>query len=151
MRPGQAKGPFLGSIGFTPPPTPTVTPTWFCTAITHTQLQAAALTNTITVYTLPIRGVVEAVVVEPTTVFIGTGITSYKVAVGLAGEHDRYTSWFDVDTVLSATQFQIANVLDAQSTGGTTAVTISALSVGANLNQSTSGVLQVCLLLSTWR
>lgn len=154
LRPGQAKGPALslgGSGGGGTSPvigTLGAFPQWFKVQITHTQLQAAALTNNITLYTLPAGGVIHGVHLKQSTAFAGTGITAYTVSVGLTSFAERYASLYNVFAAAAAQTKQISNVMDSPDNASSTAIKLFAVSVGANLNASTAGVLEVGLLLS---
>jgi hypothetical protein len=123
-------------------------PVWLKFTVTHTQLQAAALTNNIEVFSLPIAGVIHATKIKHSVIFTGTGITDYKVSLGLAADLTKYGSLFDVDTAVTSTNFQMTQVLDSQDNGGVTSVKIAAQSAGANLNQSTGGTVEIGLLVS---
>lgn len=154
LRPGQAKGPStsLGGSGGggTSPVIGTLGafPQWFKVQITHTQLQAAALTNNIELYSLPLGGVIHAVHLKQSTAFAGTSITAYNVSVGLTSFAERYASLYNVFAAVAATTKQISNVVDSPDNGSATSIKLFAVSVGANLNASTAGVLEVGLLLS---
>jgi len=154
LRPGMAKGPSLslgGSGGGGTSPvigTLGAFPQWFKVQITHTQLQAAALTNNIELYSLPLGGVLHAVHLKQSTAFAGTGITAYTVSVGLSNFPERFASLYNVFAAVAATTKQISNVVDAPDNGSATSIKLFAVAVGGNLNASTAGVLEVGLLLS---
>jgi hypothetical protein len=152
MRPGKAKAPWVGISGGGGTPTSlTTTPTWLLFTVTHTQLQAAALTNDIELWSMPALGVIHAVLIEPTTQFAGAAITDYKVAVGLTGFLTKYHSFFDVDTAVAATNFSAADILAPENRTAVTSIRIAAISVGANLSASTAGVVNIAILASKWR
>jgi hypothetical protein len=123
-------------------------PIWLKFSVTHTQLQAAALTNNITLFTAPAGFVLHAARVKHSTLFAGTGFTAYGISLGITGELARYTSSFDVFTAVSSTNQQSTQIFDAQDNGATTAIKIAATSAGGNLSASTAGVVQVGLLMS---
>lgn len=154
LRPGQAKGPALslgGSGGGGTSPvigTLGAFPQWFKVQVSHTQLQAAALTNNIELYSLPLGGVIHAVHLKQSTAFAGTGITGYTVSVGIAGQAERFASLYDVKAAVAATTKQISNVVDSPDNGSATSIKLFAVSVGANLSSSTAGILEIGLLLS---
>jgi hypothetical protein len=129
----------------------TTIPTWILFTVTHTQLQAAALANDIELWSMPARGCIHHVMFEPTIIFAGTGITDYKIGLGINGNLSKYHSFIDEDTAVSATNFDSAGLFSAESTSGVTSVRVAAMSLGANLNQSTSGALNIAILASKWR
>ena len=65
-------------------------PVWTKYTVTHTQLQAAALTNDITLLTLPILGSIQSIFMKHTVAFAGTSITAYEISVGITGTLDKY-------------------------------------------------------------
>jgi hypothetical protein len=121
---------------------------WLKFTVSHTALQAAALTNDIALYSLPAGGNLHGVKMKASTAFAGTAISGYSCSVGLSGDTQRYASNFDVLAAVAATNFLISDVTDSRDNGSSVSIRIAAVSVGANLNQSTQGVVQVGLLLS---
>jgi len=143
MRPGKAKGPFVGqSTGGGTPTSPTTVPTWMKFTFTHLDLQAAALTNDFEIYSAPARVNISGAVLKHTVQFAGTGITDYKVSLGLTGDLARYLSLFDVDTAPSDTKpagYAEGAVKDQLEFGAVTSIRVAAIATGANLDQSTAG------------
>lgn len=123
-------------------------PRWFKFTKTHTDLQAAALTNNIELFELPAGCCIHAVLIQPTEQFTGTGITDYKVSVGVASALEKYASLYDVDVSPSATEFQFTQVAGIEHLSSEISIKLAAQSVGANLDQSTAGAVQVQVLLS---
>lgn len=118
---------------------------WNKYTITHTALQAASLTNDIaTGFTLPIGALVEAVMVKTTEAFAGTGITDYDITLGIAGLETKYLTAYDVDSAVSGGNYQLSNALvGGADFGATEAIRIYATAVGANLDQSTNGSIDI--------
>lgn len=152
MRATQAKGPStsLGGGGGTYPPTaPAITPAWFAFTFDHEDFQDASLARNIEAYSLGIAAVLHGLILRPTIAFAGTGITAYTLSVGLAGDLERYTSQFDMMAAVSNTNFLNSGpVMEARNMGAVTSIRLSAVSEGANLDQSTAGALTLYLLLS---
>lgn len=153
MRPGKAKGPYVGpaSGGGGTPTNPTVIPTWMKFSFTHLDLQAASLTNDFEIYSAPARVIILGAVLKHTVQFVGTGITDYKVSVGLTGDLARYLSLFDVDTVPSDTKpagYAEAGFEDQLGFGAATSIRVAAVATGANLDQSTAGEGRLWLLIA---
>jgi len=153
LRPGQAKGPYVGPRGTSGGTilVPTVVPTWLLFTVTHTQLQAAALTNDIELWSVPARTIIHGVVFEPTVIFAGAGITDYKIGLGIAGNLSKYMAFVDMDIAVSATNFFTSDILGAESTSGTYSLRVAARSIGANLSASTTGTLNIAILAAIWR
>lgn len=117
---------------------------WTKYTIGHAALQAAALTNNATLLTLPIRGVVTGILMKTSTAFAGTGITAYTLSVGIAGSEEKYLPDYDALAAASGGNYTVSSV----ATGGedfaaTEAIKVFATSVGANLNQSTQGSVDI--------
>lgn len=118
-------------------------PVWVKFTKTYTDLSAAALTNNIEVYSLPAGTVIHAVLVKHSTLFSGAGITDYKVSVGIASDLTKFSGAFEVDTAVSGTNFNMAQVLAMESTTGATSIKLAATSVGANLSAASAGSVTV--------
>lgn len=152
MRPGMAKGPYVGTIGIAggTPTNPTAVPTWMKFTFTHVDLQTAALSNSFEIYSAPIRVNILGCVLKHTTQFAGTGITDYKVSVGLAGDLARYLPLFDVDTAPSNTKpagYAERYFGDQLEFGAVTSVKVQGIATGANLSQSTAGAATLWMLI----
>jgi hypothetical protein len=149
----MAKGPWVGpnNGGGGTPTNPTVIPTWMKFSFTHLNFQAASLTNTYEIYSAPSRVNILGAVLKHSIQFAGTGITDYKLSVGLLGDLARYVSLFDVDTAPSDTKpagYAEGYFGDTLNFGAVTSIRIAAVAVGANLNQSTAGAGNLWLLVS---
>lgn len=151
FRAGKAKGPWTGKPAGGTPSNPTAIPTWMRFTFTHLNLQAAALTNDFEIYSAPTRVHIAGAVLKHTAQFLGTGITDYKVSVGLVGDLARYMALFDVDTAPSDTKpagYAEGDFSDHYDFGAVTSVRVAAQSAGANLDQSTAGTGTLWLLIS---
>lgn len=120
-------------------------------SFTHTQFQAAALTSSIDAFTLGAKFVLGGFMFRPTIQFAGPGFTSYGIALGLAGDVQRYSLYFDVLTVApggtvhsQGWPFEMVNFT------ASTLIKISAFSAGANLNVSTAGALDLYVWLAAY-
>lgn len=127
----------------------TAVPAWTKFSVTHTQLQAAALTNSITLFSLEAGGVIHGVKLKHSVVFDGPGITDYFLSLGIAGATADLLNEYDVEnTPVANDNFALSSVLDTYNHGATTAILLTARSVGANLDASTSGAAEIWVLLS---
>lgn len=149
---GKAKAPWVGvSSGGGTPTNPTTVPTWMKFSFTHTDFQAASLSNNIEIYSAPARVNILGCILKHSTQFAGTGITDYKLSVGLTGDLARYLSLFDVDTAPADTKptgYAEGYVGDQLGFGAVTSIRIAATAAGANLDQSTAGAGNLWLLVS---
>lgn len=83
-------------------------PFWRKWTVGHADLQTAGLTNNIELFQLPAGGVLHGLKVKHSEAFAGTGITDYKVSVGIAGTLAKFIADFDVDSAVSNTNERIA-------------------------------------------
>lgn len=127
-------------------------PGWTKFTIAHTALQTSSLTNNIEIVSLPALTVVHLVAIKHSTAFAGTSITAYTIGVGIAGSSDtleKFMPAFDVFTTAAEAEKDISGAPDWAAHGSSTSIRASAISVGANLDQSTSGSVDIWLLTST--
>lgn len=83
-------------------------PFWRKWTVGHADLQTAATTNNIELFQLPAGGVLHALKLKHSEAFAGTGITDYKVSLGIAGTLGKFVADFDVDSAVSNTNLRIA-------------------------------------------
>ena len=122
---------------------------WTPYTATFASLSAAALTNSITLATLPAKTVLHAVAIKHDTAFSGGAIASYTVSVGIAGTVDKYASAFNVFQAVGATVGQLSHALFCENFSTTTPVLLSAVSTVGLLNAATAGSVTIWLLTST--
>jgi len=143
MRPGKAKGPYLGPVsgGGGTPTNPTAVPTWLpCFDFTFADFTGfAALVGDIEIYSLPARCTIEGAAIHTSTPFAGPGITAVTLSVGLVGNLAKYLSPYDAFAASSDTRIGAANLLFPENLGAATSVRLAAESVGANLSVLTAG------------
>jgi len=116
---------------------------------THTQLQAASLTNDIEIFSLATQEMITAVVMKHSVAFVGTGITAYDVSVGIASDTDKISGPFDVIQSIGDTIFLATSLNNIESFGGATSIRLAAVAVGANLDQSTAGSVDIWIQKTT--
>ncbi len=121
---------------------------WYKSSFTHVHLQAAAMANDIEWEGIPAGGVIHGVKIKHSVQFAGTGITDYKVSVGIVGNLTKYASAFDVDTAVSSTNYQLSNTFGGEDHDAATSIRLAATSTGANLDQSTAGAIDVWIFVS---
>jgi hypothetical protein len=143
LRPGKAKGPYVGMSGPTggTPTNPTSVPTWFpCIAFAYTDFTGfAALVGDVEKYSLPAKCTIEGVALHTDVAFTGPGITAVTLSVGLVGNLAKYLSAYDAFAAASNTRIGAANLLFPENLGAVTSIRLSAQSVGANLSVLTAG------------
>lgn len=114
----------------------------------YTAFQTAATTKSNALFTLNAAGIIHAVKVKHSTAFAGGAIATCTISVGKSGENDRYASAFDVMSAVSATNYFIDERTVGESHTATTAVTVTAVSTGANLSALTAGEVDIWALIS---
>jgi hypothetical protein len=139
-----------GVIGYNGPAGIGNDPEWVSATISYTQLQTAALTNTLTIYSLPAKGCIQAVKQKHSTAFTGGAIATCTSQIGISGTIAKYAAAFDIfqapgDT---AAKKQITGNIGIESDTGATPIILTATSTVANLGALTQGSLVVSLLIS---
>lgn len=130
-------------------------PAWVKVTKSHTDLQAAATTNNIEVYSLPARGSIHHAIMKHSTAFSGGSISDYQLSLGLTGIADAFTGQLDADGSPSNTGFVQYNptgagaVSPTQNMGAATSIRLFAESMGDDLDQSSAGSVDIFLLVST--
>jgi len=124
-------------------------PVWTKYSKAHADLQAAALTNDIELLSLPAKSVIHAVYLKHSTAFAGAGITAYTLSVGVAADLIRYSLPQDVLQAIGNTVFLVTSAVGAENHGAAVSIRLAAVSVGANLDQSSAGAVDVWVLWST--
>lgn len=122
-------------------------PMWKKFTIPFASVQAAALTNAVTIYTLPKFGVVHAAKMNVATAFSGGAIATITASVGTAGSPAKYLVATTVAGTGSTDGVSLA-IPALESTSGTTAVQVSFTSTIANLSALTQGSMDIYLLVS---
>jgi hypothetical protein len=129
-------------------PASSKTPIWTKYLVTHTDLQNASLTNFINIGTLEQKQVLQAVVIAPTTQVLGTGITSYSLSLGVTGETERFAPLHDYFGAVTGTSHRVFNLVDIPDFTASSSLRLTAVSEGANLDQTTAGAFAVYTLTS---
>lgn len=139
-------------------PVPTIgtnpdVPTWYKTPIPITYLDLStgvvitSMFKHISLFTLPVAGVIHAIKIKHSSSFTGGSSTFYNISIGIIGDLTKYITPFDVFTVDSDDNFVISNSFQSESHGFTTDIRISAES-NDDLSNIISGSLDVWLLIS---
>ena len=126
----------------------TANPIWTKYTFSHTALQTAATTNDIQLFLLPIKGMIQQIVIKHSTPFTGTGFSAYTLSVGISTNFTKYAAAFNVFQATSDTARSITQADDIESFSGTTSIRLRATSTGGNLNASTAGSVDIWVLSS---
>lgn len=125
-------------------------PEWISFTIPYTSIQTAALTNSITLYSMPAKGVIQAVKQKHSTAFTGGAIATCTSSIGISGTLAKYAAAFNIfqapaDTAAAK---QITGTIGIESDVTSTNILLTATSTVANLSALTQGSLTVSLLVS---
>jgi hypothetical protein len=128
----------------------TAYPGWVKVTKAYTDTATANTTNTITLYTLPAKGVVSGAIIKHTTAWAGGALATVTATVLINGSPTA--TGFDVMQATGDTVFQNATTTGfnrIMNFGSTNNIQLQMDSTGANLDAATQGSLDVYLLIST--
>lgn len=108
----------------------------------------AGTTNSVTLFTLPAGGVVHGIKIRDTTAFSGTSISAYTLSVGISGNNTKLAPAYSVFQAPSGTTIQLTSDFDEENDSSPTAITVTAVSTGANLSACSTGAADIWALLS---
>lgn len=137
------------SLSFTGKPTSYTpnTPQWIKITKTFSDFSTASLTNSITVYSLPAKGVIHSVQVYANTVYSGGTIATYTISVGISGSNAKYAIAANVFTGATLAPINILSAVESMS--GATNITATAISTVGLLSAATQGSVDIYILVST--
>jgi hypothetical protein len=113
-------------------------PSWVKYTKTFSDFSLGALTNTITLFTLPAGGIIHFNKIKHSVAFSGGSITSYVISMGIAGSETKYAGPFDVFQVVGNTTFQVAEGIGSESHSAGIAITVTA-TASHNLDTAAAG------------
>lgn len=150
MRPGRAKGPYVGAPGGIIPPgtISSVVPRWLNFPILATDFTAAAFSESITVWTMPAGTYIQTAFLFTSAAFTLAGLTGYHIEIGITGDLNRYCNLYNVRLPPAGTNFSLnaGPWLENKTIG--TAIKATAISTGKHLNLVSTGTAQLHLLVS---
>lgn len=117
---------------------------WTKYTLSHAAFQTAALTNNVALITLAAKASVDSILIKTTTAFSGGAISAYNLTVGITGTESKYLTSYSAFAAVAGSNYNVAsiNTLGADF-NATESIKIFATSVGANLNASTAGSVDV--------
>lgn len=121
-------------------------PDWTKYTVLYTDFAAASLTANMALFSLPAKGVVHAVHIDPTTAFTGGLVASATLSVGTAGSPAKYCTALSVFTV--ALQSPQA-VMGIESMSGSTSILVTAVATVGLLNTLSQGAADIWVITST--
>jgi hypothetical protein len=122
-------------------------PVWVKYTIGFAALQAAGTTNAVAIFTLPIKGYIQRVVMNLTTPFVGT--TTLTGSIGIAGTVTKYVAVSNLMASANTTYVDGITTPLFESISATTAININAISTVQNLSALSAGSVDIWFLIST--
>lgn len=135
-----------GDLGNTGPIGPTGI-VWTKYTKTYADLAAAGLTNNIELFSLASKGVIHAIIAQPTASFTGGLIIAYAITIGVAGNTNKYLA--SVNTFAAPGTISASNTVGCESTSGATSIRMYATSAVGPLNAATAGAIDIWVSTST--
>lgn len=123
-------------------PTLATTP-WQSVTFTYLQLQAAAVSNTALVVSLPANAILSGLAVKHSAAFTGGAISACIAQLGIASDSGKFVDNFDIFQAPSDTAFANSGTAYIASFVSATALNLKVVATGANLNALTSGSVTV--------
>jgi len=130
------------------PTDPTALPTWFKFTVEHTDFTAAAVSEAISLYSLPAGGIITGCKLKSTIAFTGTGMTACTMSIGIAGNLESLLPDFDVFQAVANDTFAVQENFDSYNQGAAQTIQINAISTIGLLNATLTGELCIWLLVS---
>lgn len=131
------------------PIAPDAIPAWFRVRINYSDFTAAATTEDIELFELPTACVVHAVMMVPQQSFGGGSISAYTLSVGITGNLTKYAAAYDVLAATPGdTEFQLSTTQGVENIGDSTSLRVAATSTSDDLDQATTGSIDIYLKLS---
>jgi len=115
--------------------------------IPYTDLTAAALVQSVNLFTLNQGGIILGVRIKHTTAFAGTAWSATTVSVGWASDYTAFASAFDIFQAVADTTLQNTSEFKCVTNAAAgTAVVARFTSVGGNLSAGTAGAVNIDVL-----
>ncbi len=110
--------------------------------VSHTQLQTAATTNNIEIFSFPAQSVLHFFALRPKVAAAGTGMTTNQLTIGLTSDLTRYLPPFEWTDAIVSTSGAVNNVVDIPDFVSASSIRLAATS-DVNLDQSTAGSVEI--------
>jgi hypothetical protein len=119
---------------------------WIKITKSYSDFATAGATNNIEIYSLPSKGVVHMVQINPSVPFSGGTIATYTISVGTSGVLAKYAT---ATNVFTGSTLPAISVLPAiESVSGATSIRAAAISSVGLLNAATQGNVEIWLFVS---
>lgn len=123
--------------------------TWVKITATFSDFATAATTNDIEIYSLPAKGTIHAAALKHTAAFTGGSLLGYSLSVGVSGTpEDIAGPALDVFNAPSNTSFITGGAFHLYNFGSAKSIRAFADGAGVNLDEATTGSVDIYLLVS---
>ena len=90
------------------------------------------------------RMIVEQMLIKTSTAFSGGAISAYSLTVGIIGNQSKYLTAFDAFAAVAGSNYNLTSISNAgDDLNASESIKLFATSVGANLNASTAGSVDI--------
>lgn len=112
--------------------------------LSYEDFSAAGLTRTVTVRTLAANRTLFSILVKHNTAFSGGSVSAVTLDIGISGDDDRFITSFSVSQAVSASAQD--SIITVYYPAVATDITVTATSVGGDLNTLTAGSVDLYFL-----
>ena len=119
---------------------------WVKYTVSESDFTAAAASESITLFSLPAKGVIEGIYVKHNTAFSGGAVADYTVEIGISGDTAKYVPAFDVFQAVADTAAARSGphqVLELEAHTGATNILITARCATDDVADATAGSVDV--------
>lgn len=113
----------------------------------YTDFSTAALSNSLTLFSLTAKSIIHAIKIKHSASFSGGAIATYTVQVGVSGDASL-ASAFNVKQATGTKVIQLSHDLYEGDETGSTTIQVTAVATGANLNAASAGSVDIWVLTS---
>lgn len=111
--------------------------------VLFSQLQAAALSNNIALFTIPAGSILKNVIIKHSQAFTGGSISAVQAQIGPSGSFQEFIQGLDIFQAIGDQVFDNAGLDFIGSFASVTTIYLNAVAIGANLSALTQGSLTV--------
>lgn len=120
-----------------------ITSTILSVNVSYTQLQTAALSKSVALFSLPAKSLLKNIIIKHSTAFTGGSISDVYAQIGISGSFDRFINGFDLLQVVGDQVFDNSSQAYIGSFINPTVIYLNAIATGANLSALVQGALTV--------
>lgn len=126
-------------------------PKWYKLTVSESAFTAGAASESVTLFSLPARGVIHGFYMKHSTAFSGGGIADYTLEIGISGDTVKYMTAFDVFQAVAdtaAARSGPATALELEAHTAATNILLTARCASGNVSAATAGSVDIWVLVS---